>query len=223
MGTIKAVVFDLDGTLVNSAPDLHTAINKLLAANGRQPVSLDQLIMMIGDGAATLVERAFAATGGEPAPSELPELTSQFLAFYEGHSTELTRPYPGVSETLAELKANGLALGVCTNKPAAATHEVLRNLDLDGFFDAVLGGDSIDGARKPDPRMLQGVLDSIGVDASRAVMVGDAVNDVGVARALNVQVIIVGYGYTRIPVSDLGADMVIAEFSQLTAALAHLP
>ncbi len=223
MGTFKAVVFDLDGTLIDSAPDLRVALNKVLTAHNRPPVNLRQVKMMVGDGAAKLVERAFAATGDEPEASRLARLTTEFLSFYEGHSADLTRPYPGVPETLSTLKAQGLALGVCTNKPEAATREVLRDLTLDGFFDAVLGGDSIDGARKPDPRLLQGVLDAMGVGANHSVMVGDAANDVGAARALGMPVIVVSYGYTRIPVDDLGADRVIADFAELTAALDRLP
>ncbi len=223
MGTFRAAVFDLDGTLIDSAPDLRLALNKVLEQNDRKPVGLQQVKMMVGDGAAKLVERAFAATGDQPAASELAALTTAFLGFYEGHSADLTRPYPGVRETLTGLKARGLALGICTNKPEGPTREVLRDLNMDEVFDAVLGGDSIDGARKPDPRTLQSVLDSMGVAATDSVMVGDAANDVDVARALGVPVIVVAYGYTRTPVADLGADMIIAEFSDLPAALDHLP
>jgi len=223
MGILKAVVFDLDGTLIDSAPDLRVALNKLLAEHGRPPISVQQVKMMVGDGAAKLVERGFAATGSAPAFDQLPALTTAFLGFYEGNSADLTRPYPGVMVTLAALKARGLALGVCTNKPEAATREILQDLDMDEFFGAVLGGDSIDGARKPDPRLLQGVLDMLGVGSGQAVMVGDAANDIGAARALGIPAIAVSYGYTRIPVHELGADMVIAEFSQLDAALDRLP
>ncbi len=223
MGTIKAVVFDLDGTLIDSAPDLRVAVNKVLAEHRRRPLGLIEVKMMVGDGAVKLVERAFATTGGEPAVSDLPDLTARFLGFYEGHAAELTRPYAGVTETLSRLRADGRALGICTNKPEAATREVLHDLSLDGYFDAVLGGDSIDSARKPDPRMLQGVLDALGVGANDAVMVGDAANDAGAARALGVPVILVSYGYTRIPVDELGADLIISEFSQLPEALGRLP
>lgn len=222
MGIFEAVVFDLDGTLIDSAPDLRVALNKLLARHDREPLSLQQVKMMVGDGAAKLVERGFAATGTAPEADRLPALTEDFLGFYEGHSAELTRPYSGVMDTLAVLKARGLALGVCTNKPEAATREILRDLSMDHLFGAVLGGDSIDGARKPDPRLLQGVLDMLGVGSDHAVMVGDAANDIGAARALGIPAIAVSYGYTRIPVDELGADMVIADFSQLNAALDRL-
>jgi phosphoglycolate phosphatase len=223
MGTFRAVVFDLDGTLIDSAPDLRVAVNKLLSEQGRRPVSLHEVKMMVGDGAAKLVERAFAATGTEPAASELPDLTARFLAFYEGHAADHTRPYPGVTETLSEFRSSGLALGVCTNKPEAATREVLRDLNLDGYFDAVLGGDSIEGVRKPDPRILQDVLDAMGVVANGSVMVGDAANDVGVARALGVPVVLLSHGYTRTPVTELGADLIISQFSELPGALDRLP
>lgn len=223
MGTFGAVVFDLDGTLIDSAPDLRAALNKVLTKHNRAPVSLHQVKMMVGDGAAKLVERAFAAAGEEPAASRLSSLTSEFLGFYEGHSAELTRPYPGVRSTLSVLRARGLALGICTNKPEAATREVLRDLSMDSAFDAVLGGDTVDGARKPDPRIMQGMLDALGVGAKDAVMVGDAANDVDVARALEMPVIAVSYGYSRVPVHELGADMVIAGFSQLLKALDRLP
>ena len=223
MGTFGAVVFDLDGTLIDSAPDLRVALNKVLTRHNRASVSLHQVKMMVGDGAAKLVERAFAASGDEPAASRISSLTSEFLGFYEGHSAELTRPYPGVTSTLSALRARGLALGICTNKPEAATREVLRDLSMDGAFDAVLGGDTIDGARKPDPRIMQGMLDALDVGAKDAVMVGDAANDVDVARALQMPVIAVSYGYSRVPVHELGADTVIAGFSQLPEALDRLP
>lgn len=223
MRTIKAVVFDLDGTLIDSAPDLRVALNRTLSRHDRRPISLRQVKMMVGDGAAKLVERGFAATGDEPAAADLADLTAEFLGFYEGHSADLTRPFPGVLETLATLKARGRALGICTNKPEKPTRDVLRDLAMDGMFSAVLGGDSIDGARKPDPRILQAVLDAMGVAANDAVMVGDAANDVAVARALGVPVILVSYGYTRIPAADLGGDLIVDAFSKLPAALDRLP
>jgi phosphoglycolate phosphatase len=220
MGRFKAVVFDLDGTLVDSAPDLANALNALLTEERRRPLSLDEVKAMIGDGAAKLVERAFAATGEAP-DDGIERLTVRFLGHYEGHATDLTRPYPGVRETLDRLKADGLALAVCSNKPEAPTREVLRDLDFDGYFAAVVGGDTIPGVCKPDPRMLQAVLDAVRVPPNAAAMVGDNANDVAVARALGVPVILRADGYTPIPAAELGADAIIDHFAELPAALAR--
>lgn len=222
MRRITAVVFDLDGTLVDSAPDLRTALNRLLAEHGRRPLSLAEVTTMIGDGAAKLVERGFAATGAE-AGDRLPALTDGFLAHYEGAASVETRPYPGVRELLATLRADGLALGVCTNKPEAPTREILRDLDLDGPFGAVFGGDTLDGIRKPDPRLLLAVLDTLGSTPEKAVMVGDNANDVGAARAAGMRVILRTGGYTVVPAEQLGADAVITGFDELPSVLKGLP
>ena len=218
----KVVVFDLDGTLVDSAPDLRVAINKLLGEEDRRALSLDEVIGMIGDGAVKLVERAFAATGGRPDAESPRQLTSRFLAFYEGHATESTRPYPGVRETLALLREQRWSLGICTNKPERATLEVLRNLGLDRYFGAIVGGDSIAGVKKPDPRLLLAVIEGLGAAPAEAVMVGDNANDVHAARAAGVPVIVRSGGYTRVPTSHLGADAVIDAFCELPAALDRL-
>ncbi len=215
----KAVVFDLDGTLVDSAPDLRVAVNKLLEEKGRRSLALDEVIGMIGDGAAKLVERAFAAAGGGNSTDSVESLTARFLAFYEGHATDLTRPYPGVPEALALLRERDWVLGVCTNKPERATREVLRNLDLDRHFGAVAGGDSMPGVRKPDPRLLLAVIEQLGTVPASTVMVGDNANDVQAARAADVPVVIRAGGYTRVPLADLRADAIIESFAELPAVL----
>ncbi|MGF1640127.1 MAG: phosphoglycolate phosphatase [Rhodospirillales bacterium] len=217
---LKVVVFDLDGTLVDSAPDLQAALNRLMRELGRRPLGLDEVKGMVGDGAAKLVERAVAATGLDGPGDDLGVLTARFLAHYEGHATDCTRPYPGVRETLTRLRAAGLALAVCTNKPEAATREVLKDLDLDGFFAAVVGGDSLPGVRKPDPAMLRAILEAVGASPREAVMVGDNANDVAVARALGVPVVVRADGYTRTAPADLGADAVIDDFAELLDVLA---
>lgn len=222
MRNVRSVVFDLDGTLIDSAPDLRRAVNRLLAAESRSILDLDAVVGMIGDGAQKLVERAFEATGGLDDAHDLDDLTARFLGFYEGRATEMTHPYPGVVETLQWLQSEGLSLGICTNKPEAPTREILRDLSLDTYFDAVFGGDTLDGVKKPDPRLLQAVLDALHCDARATVMVGDNANDVAVARAAGVPIILRAGGYTRIPAADLGADQVIATFADLPAALARL-
>jgi phosphoglycolate phosphatase len=216
---VKVAVFDLDGTLIDSAPDLRVAVNKLLVQEGRRPLSLNEVIGMIGDGAAKLVERAFDATGDSGSAGATALLTGQFLKLYEGHATDLTRPYPGVPDTLAQLREQQWVLGICTNKPEKATNEILRELDLARYFGAVLGDDSIAGVRKPDPRLLLAVIERLGESPAEAVMVGDNANDVHVARAAGIPVIVRAGGYIQVPASQLGADAVIETFAELPAAL----
>jgi len=215
----NALIFDLDGTLIDSAPDLHRSLNAVLAEQGRTPVGLDGIRAMVGDGAAKLVERGFADTGDAVAPAALPGLVQRFLLHYSAGRHALTRPFPGVIDTLAALHEQGCRLGVCTNKPYDPTMEILELLGLTRFFGAVTGGDSLP-VRKPDPGHLLGTLDLLGAGADNAVMIGDSANDVAVARAAGVPAIVVRYGYTRAPVEELGADAIIDHFDELIPWLA---
>ncbi len=190
----KAIVFDLDGTMIDSAPDLRVALNRLLAEHGRPALDLASVIKMVGDGVRKLVERGFAATGAAAPDADLDALTEKYLGFYEGHAADLSRPFPGVLAALAHFHGHGVALGVCTNKPHAATMEILKTFGMDGYFQAVVGGDSLDGIRKPDPRHLLAALEGLGVTADEAVMVGDNEHDMAVARASGVPVVAVAFG-----------------------------
>ncbi len=214
-----AVVFDLDGTLVDSIWDLIDGLNVLMARVGRTSLDRDAVVMMVGDGLPKLVERAFLATGDLPKDSELADHVAWFADYYEANATARTQPYPGAVRALEGLRDAGVRLGVCTNKPAGATAEVLDKLDLARFFTAVAGGDTVPGRRKPDPAHLHHVLAGLDVSAARAVMVGDNHNDVGVARAAQVPVIAVSFGYAHGPVAELGADRVIDHFDDLIPAL----
>jgi phosphoglycolate phosphatase len=216
-----ALVFDLDGTLVDSVPDLAAALNRLLATEGRRRLDLAEVKTMIGDGVSKLIERGLAATGPVPAEA-LPALVSRFLADYEANALVTTRPFPGVPETLAALRSLGCALAVCTNKPYAATMAVLEGLRLAGLFEAVVAGDSL-LVRKPDAKPLISALDRIGAGPEAGVMVGDNVNDVATARGAGVPVVLVAYGYSRQPVGGLGADAVIERFDDLPKVLDALP
>lgn len=215
-----AVVFDLDGTLIDSVPDIGIAINKMLESDGRRPLAIDAVKTMVGDGAAKLVERALAATGEVP-DGGLPAMVQRFLGFYEGHASAHTVAYPGVVEVLDHLHASGHPLGVCTNKPYAPTMEVLEALGLARFFRAVLGGDSL-AVRKPDPTHLTATLAAMGVDDRKAVMVGDSPNDIAAARGAAIPVVAVSFGYSRVPAHELGADLLIGDFRDLPQALAKL-
>jgi len=215
----NVLIFDLDGTLIDSAPDLHRSLNAVLAEQGRAAVGLEDIRAMVGDGAAKLVERGFADTGAPVEPSELPGLVQRFLVQYSAGRHAMTRAFPGVTETLTVLRERGCQLGVCTNKPYAPTMEILELLGLTGFFGAVTGGDSLP-VRKPDPGHLLGTLKLLSATADNAVMIGDSANDVAVARAAGVPAVIVRYGYTRTPVEELKADALIDRFDEIIAWLA---
>ncbi len=214
----NVLIFDLDGTLVDSAPDLHRSLNAVLAEHGRAPVALSGVRAMVGDGAAKLVERGFADTGAPCAAAALPGLVERFLVHYAAGRHALTAAFPGVSDTLAELARRGCRLGICTNKPYRPTMEILRTLGLAHFFGAVTGGDSLP-VRKPDPGHLIGTIDLLGARPEAAVMVGDSANDVAVARAAGVPAIIVSYGYTSVPAAELGGDAVVDDFADIIAWL----
>jgi phosphoglycolate phosphatase len=217
----KAVVFDLDGTLVDSVPDIQAALNWLLARMNRRPVARDEVVGMVGDGVPKLVERGLLATGGLPAGG-LDGPTADFTRHYEANAAALTQPFPGAVPALAALRDAGCVLAVCTNKPAGATAEILDALDLAPFFAAVAGGDTVPGVRKPDPRHLMHVLDQLGMAPGDAVMVGDSHNDVNVAKAAGVATVAVTFGYAHGPVGELGADLLIDHFDDLVPALARL-
>lgn len=216
---LRAIAFDLDGTLIDSIGDLAAALNRLLGELGLRAVSLDEAKAMIGDGAAKFVERALARTGGGPT-LQAPAL-ARFLEIYEAASAELTRPYPGVPETLARLQADGLALALVTNKPHAATLDILEALDLRRFFGAVIGGDSV-ARRKPAPDPILAALAGIGVPAGAAIMVGDNYHDVEAARAAGLGAVAVTWGYSHRPPAELGADHLIEAMPDLLPIVAAL-
>ncbi len=218
----NAVVFDLDGTLIDSAPDLRVAANHLLAENGRSPLTVEQIIKMVGDGVPKLVERTFRATGDAVSGAQLDALGERFLHFYEGHAADLSRPFPGAVAAVAHLHGLGCVLGVCTNKPHAPAVAILDALGLGGYIHGVVGGDSLDGIRKPDPRHLLATIERLGATPDEAVMVGDNENDVAVAQAAGVPVIAVTFGYAKGPPEDLGADLLIDHFDELAGALWRL-
>lgn len=188
---VPTLMLDLDGTLVDSVPDLAAAINRMLAARGLAPYSEPEIKAMVGDGTPKLVERAFA---GRPAPEDS-SAHADFLADYAAHTTDVTRPFPGVPETLARLSKTGWRLVVCTNKPEAPARTLLANLGLLPFFATIGGGDSYP-FRKPDPRFLDATLQAAGADKKRAIMVGDHPNDVNGAAGIGIPSIFAAWGYS---------------------------
>jgi phosphoglycolate phosphatase len=214
-----ALVFDLDGTLVDSLPDLQAALNQTLREIGKPPLTPDAVRRMIGDGTAMLIARGLAASGAPPDRDG--RQLRRFLALYEAAPVARTRPYPDVPAVLAALAAAGHALAICTNKPQSATLAVLRGLGLERHFAAIVGGDLLP-VRKPDPGHLLGALERLGMSAADAVMIGDNENDVAAAKGAGVPVIVMRYGYARIDVAELGADLVLDRFADLPAGLAAL-
>ncbi|MCB8819008.1 phosphoglycolate phosphatase [Microvirga rosea] len=210
--TLKAVLFDLDGTLVDSARDLQDALNALLGEEGLRPVSLVETKAMVGDGVAKLVERALLATGGNV--SRLDSLVGRFLEIYELNPTRHTQAYSDVGEVLGTLHRQGVRLGVVTNKPLVATTDILKALGLADLFRSIIGGDSL-SQRKPHPAPLQLALRQLQVQPSEALMVGDNYHDVQAARAAGVPVVAVTYGYSHKPPSELGADALIDTMPEL--------
>ena len=212
-----ALLLDFDGTLVDSAPDLAAALNRVLAEEGRSGLALNDIKAMVGDGVAKLVERGLAATGSLPDEADMPDLIARFLELYGAAASQETRPYPGVEETLASLKTAGWRLAVCTNKATQLTVQILADLNMTGWFEAVVGGDSLP-VRKPHGGHLLGTLARLPDPPESAIMVGDGINDLRSARDAGLPVVLVTYGYGA-GVRSLGADRVIDRFADLPAAL----
>jgi phosphoglycolate phosphatase len=215
----KAVVFDLDGTLIHSAPDLHAALNRLMTVEGRRLLEISEVVQMIGDGVPKLVERGYQATGKRLGNAELDKKISNFMEDYEKNATNLTALFPNVLETLKVLIKNQVRLGICTNKPQAATLKVLEHFGLTNYYQAVVGGDQLKGVRKPDPRHLMATLDILNVIPKDVVMVGDSPNDISAANNAGVMSVAVSFGYRRVPVIEMGANHIIDDFADLVGVL----
>lgn len=217
----KAILFDLDGTLIDSAPDIAAAVNELLAGRDLPPLKVDQIRAMIGGGVMKLVERAFAALGSPLAGSALEEANRDMAPIYRRHLTGLTRLMPGVREALTHFHLNGTAMGVVTNKPQLATREILLHFHLTEYLGAIVGGDAVTKL-KPAPDALLLALDQLQAEPYEALMVGDSVSDVGAARAAGMPVALLRGGYTQVPVEELGADLVCDSLLDLPSAMQRL-
>ncbi len=212
-----AVIFDLDGTLIDSAPDIHAAVNRMLTGEGTDGLSLVDVTSFVGNGLPKLVERVIARAGLPMADHA--RLTQVMQGFYTTTHTQLTRPYPGAIAAMQALQAAGHPLGICTNKPLAATHVVLADLGLDGFFQAIIGGDSL-AVAKPDPAPLRACMAALGAD--RVLFVGDSEVDADTAKAARVPFALYTEGYRKSPVRDIAHDTVFSDFKDLPELVAAL-
>jgi len=215
------IAFDLDGTLVDTAPDLISALNFILDREGLPPVPLDAARNMIGAGARKLLERGLELEGRAASVWDIDRLTADFIAYYAAHIADASRPFEGLERALDDLAALGCRLAVCTNKLEWLSRRLLDELGLSRRFAAICGADTF-GVSKPDPAILRQTIARAGGNPSSSIMVGDAGTDVGVARRAGVPVIGVTFGYTDIPMADLKPDRVIAHMRDLPAAVDEL-
>lgn len=221
METLPAtVVFDLDGTLVDTAPDLCAALNHALGVLGRSGVPADDVRHMVGHGARKLLERGLGATGAVSA-ALVEAGVPPFLEFYAANIAVGSRPYAGVEAALDALAAAGSRVAICTNKPVALSNALVAALGWDGRFAANLGFDSV-AAAKPDPGHLWATIAAAGGDPATTVFVGDSITDTTTARAAGIPVIAVSFGFSDRPVADLGADLVIDHYAELLPALRRM-
>jgi phosphoglycolate phosphatase len=221
MTTKPLIVFDLDGTLVDTAPDLIAALNVSLAKQHLSPLPMRSARNMIGGGARKLIERGLEAEGQSRTVAEIDAMMADFIAYYSEHIADSSRIYEGLPTALDVLEAEGCAFAVCTNKLEWLSKLLMDKLDLTRRFAAVCGPDTF-GVAKPDPSFLRQTVAQAGGDMASTIMVGDAGPDIGVARRANVPVIGVTFGYTETPIAELNPDIVIAHMKDLPASVRTL-
>jgi phosphoglycolate phosphatase len=215
------IVFDLDGTLIDTAPDLIDTLNRILARHDVKPVAFDQARTLIGAGVKPLLERALATRDIRLAPDALDALFAEYIQLYAAHIADRSRPFPGLEDALDVLAASGYRLAVCTNKLEWLSVRLLDALKLAPRFVTIIGQDTF-GIRKPDPEILRRTIARAGGGIDTAVMVGDSTTDVATARNAGVPVIAVDFGYTETPPAEFGADRLISHFDALPGAIAEL-
>jgi phosphoglycolate phosphatase len=221
MSSARIVVFDLDGTLVDTAPDLINALNFILGREGLPPVPLHAARNMIGAGARRLLERGLELDGRAAGLEDITRLTNDFIDYYAAHIADLSRPFEGLESALDDLGARGYRFAVCTNKLEWLSKLLLDRLGLSARFSAICGADTF-GVSKPDPAILRQTIARAGGQLASAIMVGDAGPDIGVARRAGIPVIGVEFGYTEVPIADLKPDRLISHLSDLPAAVESL-
>ena len=215
------IVFDLDGTLVDTAPDLVDTLNVIFAQEGFIPLAYEKARNFVGGGARVMIARGFNAQGRVLSPNKLEQLFKNFIAHYSEHVADRSLPFPGVVDTLDVLAARGCSFAVCTNKLEALSVRLLGKLELSDRFVAICGQDTF-GMQKPDPEILRRTIGAAGGRLESTIMIGDSVTDIRTARAAGVPVIAVDFGYSDRPIAEFGPDRIISHFSQLPAAIATI-
>ena len=211
---VKTIIFDLDGTLVDTAPDLTSALNHVLASAGREAVAGEDVRRMVGFGARAMIFKGLDLTGGRLPETQIEFLHRRFLDYYSRNIANFSAPYPGVEALLEALKASGKALGICTNKPTALAKSLLDELGLRDQFDAIVGGDSVQ-AQKPDPEHLEAAIAPLGGTRKSSLFIGDSEVDLLAGQAINVPVFLLTHGYSQGSLEGLGADALFDDFHVL--------
>ena len=215
------LVFDLDGTLVDTAPDLAAAANHVLARAGLASIDAKDILPFVGHGAMRMIEQALAAHGQIASQPELREHFDIFIAHYSTNIAVKSRPYPGVIEALTQFQSEGATLAVCTNKTEVHARALLDELDMSKHFAALTGGNSL-GVSKPNPKHLTGTIDLAKGNVTRAIMIGDSETDIRTAQAAGIPVIAVNFGYSVEPVGTFAPNVVIGHYDELHQAISRL-
>ena len=218
MKMFSALLFDLDGTIIDSAPDVCASVNRSLDTMGRAPITVEDTKMLVGFGARTLCDKALAMTGEPGSEEDVDLLLTGFLDSYRKNPSEHTTVFPGARDALNLFKGSGIQLGICTNKPEATCFPVLDALELRHFFSSVICGDTLD-FRKPDPRHVFHTLDDMGADLNSAAFIGDSEADIEAANNAGLPSVLVTFGYCNTPFDSLNADARIDHFDDLDATL----
>jgi len=218
---VPTIVFDLDGTLVDTAPDLVDTLNVIFAQEGLAPLGYELARNFVGAGARVMIARGFNAQGRVLAPAKLEKLFRDFIAHYSEHLTDRSLPFPGLTAALDLLAARGCRFAVCTNKLEALSIQLLGKLGLADRFVAICGQDTF-GMQKPDPEILRRTIGAASGKLEGTVMVGDSVTDIRTAHAAGVPIIAVDFGYSERPIAEFGPDRIIRNFSELPASVAAI-
>jgi phosphoglycolate phosphatase len=218
---VPTIIFDLDGTLVDTAPDLVETLNVVLGREGLPAIPYEEARRLVGGGARRMIERGVASDGAARPAADIDRLFNDFIAYYAGHVADHSRVFPGVAEALDTLAARGCRLAVCTNKLEWLSVRLLNALGLADRFVAICGQDTF-AVQKPHPDALHGTLRRAGGTLQGAVMVGDSHTDIATAQAAGIPIIAVDFGYTEIPVSQLAPDRIISHFNALPDSIADV-
>ncbi|MFD2238485.1 phosphoglycolate phosphatase [Aureimonas populi] len=211
---VSAILFDLDGTLVDSIPDIHAALNQTLESLGEPPFTLDAVARMVGKGLPTTIERAYEALDKPLDPATRDRIVDRFRKIYTPRATELTTMNPGASGATRALHEKGFRLGVVTNKPLAETMLILDHFGFTELMEVVVGGDA-GPPKKPAPDLLILACQRLGLEPTDVLLVGDSEYDVGAARAAGMPVLVLAGGYSRHSAEELGADVVLARLDEI--------